>query len=338
MRELILTSADHGEARCRFTLGVLAIITAGFFGPAVSHAQTANVSLKFGVVGDVPYGEKALAKFPELVESIEASASEFIIHVGDIKAGSATCSDEMLSSRIDAIDAIKKPVVFIPGDNDWTDCHRRRAGRFAPLERLNYLRSQAYSTVGQSLGTPPLQVNSQASQLGKEQFPEHQQWVRNGVSFITLHVLGSANGLATFGRRQEADDLEASERIAASIEWLDAGIQNAIDQNSTALVVAIHANPFALSKFAAVRYELHPYAGILLSLTEGAARFNKPVLLIHGDTHNYKFDQPFPKSEDSQGNIHRLEGIGSPTIGWVEVLISNDESTPFEVTPYFIDD
>jgi hypothetical protein len=294
--------------------------------------------LVFAVVGDVPYGKKALARFPELVKSIESSPSEFVIHIGDIKGGSATCSDEMLSSRIQAIDAINKPVVYIPGDNDWTDCHRRGAGRFAPLERLSFLRQQAYPVTGQSLGHPAMAVQSQASQVGFEEFPEHQRWTANNTAFIALHVLGSANGFEGFSGRTKADDAEVKRRINASIQWLSFSMALANSSEAQAIVVAIHGNPLALSPSRAARYDVQPFAGIMAVLTQQAALFAKPVLLIHGDTHSYKFDQPFTDAETDKAvaNLFRLEGIGDPAIGWVEVVIDPNTSQLFAVTPHFV--
>ncbi|MFT4863291.1 MAG: hypothetical protein ACI95C_002522 [Pseudohongiellaceae bacterium] len=301
-------------------------------------AQANDSALIFAVVGDVPYGDKALAQFPELVASIEASAAEFVIHLGDIKGGSASCSDEMIASRIQAIDAIKKPTVYIPGDNDWTDCHRRRAGRFSPLERLGFLRQQAFKVTGQSLGQPFLAVESQASQAGFEEFPEHQRWTQNNTAFIALHVLGSANGFEGFSGRTQADDAEAVRRIEASIAWLRSSMELAINTNVAAIVVAIHGNPFALSPSRAARYDMHPYAALLAQLKQQSVKFGKPVLLIHGDTHSYKFDQPFTEigSDAVLTNLYRLEGIGDPAIGWVETSVDSNSSQGFSVIPHYI--
>jgi hypothetical protein len=291
----------------------------------------------FGVVGDVPYGKKALARFPELVSSIEASSIEFLIHVGDIKGGSAPCTDEMLSSRINAIDDINRPTIFIPGDTDWTDCHRRRAGGYQPLERLQLLRELAYPKPGVSLGTPPMQLYSQATTPGLEDFPEHQYWTSGNVSFVTLHVLGSDNGLESFKGRTKADDDEAIRRITASIDWLNSSFVSALESKSDAMVIAIHGNPFNISERRAKKYDIRPFAGLLAVIRAGAAGFAKPVLLVHGDTHDFRFDQPVRDSSDQTiSNIYRLEGIGSPDIGWVEVTVAAENPDPFQVKPYFI--
>lgn len=297
---------------------------------------------RFGVVGDVPYGESALTQFPALVSSIESSAVNTLIHVGDIKGGSASCRNDMLSSRVQAITEINTAVIFIPGDNDWTDCHRRRAGGYSPLERLAKLRSLAYPKIGESLGAQPIAVQSQATIPGFAEFPEHQYWQAEAVSYTTLHVLGSDNGLAQFRGRTEADDDEAQRRIAASISWLETSFARASSSGSEALIVAIHGNPLGMSERRAAKYPVKPFAGFLTALYEGAVRFQKPVLLAHGDTHDYKFDQPIqyrddhPDSGKTVANLYRLEGIGSPAIGWVEVTISATSTTPFTVTPHFI--
>jgi len=314
----------------------LVILSLCFYQPL--NAQSNANTFSFAVVGDVPYGKKALARFPELVHSIESSSTDFGIHIGDIKAGSASCSDEMLSSRIQAIDAINKPMVYVPGDNDWTDCHRRRAGRFNPLERLDFLRRQAFSKPGHSLGQPPMQVDTQATETGFQEFPEHQRWSHNNTAFMTIHVLGSANGFEGFSGRIEADDAEVKRRIQASIQWLQASMAQAIAGGASAAVVAIHGNPLDFSESRAARYDIHPYEGIMSELKQQAAKFNKPLLLIHGDTHKYRFDQPFANSitNETITNLYRLEGIGDPAIGWVEVTVDSNSQTPFRTDTHFI--
>lgn len=321
--------------QCCFTWLITAVIG------LASHqlaAQENTEPFTFAVVGDVPYGDEALSRFPELVASIESFPTKFVIHIGDIKGGSATCSDEMISSRIQAIDAIKKPVIYTPGDNDWTDCHRRGAGRFAPLERLAFLRQQAFPVTGQSLGQPKMRVQSQASETGFEEFPEHQRWTQHSTAFIALHVLGSANGFEGFSGRTEADDSEVKRRISASIAWLRSNMEQAIASQASSIVVAIHGNPLDLAEARAVRFDVHPFAGVMTELKQQAVAFGKPVLLIHGDTHRYRFDQPFsqPDSDAVLTNLYRLEGIGDPAIGWVEVQVDANGPQVFRVVPHFI--
>jgi hypothetical protein len=332
-RQLSLERQHFREATMRiqnFKIALLATASACFV--TIAAADTS-----FGVMGDVPYGKKALARFPALVSSIESFQIEFLIHVGDIKGGSAPCTDEVLTSRVKAINDIRRPTIFIPGDNDWTDCHRRGAGGYQPLERLQLLRELAYPNIGVSLGTPPMRLNSQATTPGLEEFREHQYWTSGNISFVALHVLGSDNGLAQFKGRTKADDDEAIRRITASINWLNLSFESALESKSDALVIAIHGNPFGMSKRRAKKYDIKPFAGLLAAVRKGAADLARPVLLIHGDTHDFKFDQPLRDSSDQTiSNIYRLEGIGSPAIGWVEVTFAIEDPEPFQVKTHFI--
>ena len=35
-------------------------------------------------------------------------------------------------------------MIYVPGDNEWTDCHRANNGGYDPLERLAFLRAMFY--------------------------------------------------------------------------------------------------------------------------------------------------------------------------------------------------
>ena len=53
------------------------------------------------------------------------------------------------------------------------------------------------------------------------------------------------------------------------------------------------------------------------------AQCRKPLLLVHGDTHNYQVDQPFTDATGATiGNITRVETYGSPIVGWVKVTVT----------------
>ena len=63
------------------------------------------------------------------------------MHAGDIKAGSERCDDVLITHRFALYQTFRRPFIFTPGDNEWTDCHRVNNGRYNPLERLDFLRS-----------------------------------------------------------------------------------------------------------------------------------------------------------------------------------------------------
>ena len=102
-----------------------------------------------------------------------------LIHLGDIKSGSSACTDAYIGSIRDALNSYSGALVYTPGDNEWTDCHRNSGDPRNPVERLNFLRTQFFPDAGLTLGLAPRQVFTQA---GDEDFPafvENQAWVQS---------------------------------------------------------------------------------------------------------------------------------------------------------------
>lgn len=50
----------------------------------------------------------------------------FVVHVGDIKGGRGSCRDEVFQVRKRQFEHLRHAFVLLPGDNDWTDCHRAK--------------------------------------------------------------------------------------------------------------------------------------------------------------------------------------------------------------------
>lgn len=62
------------------------------------------------------------------------------------------------------------------------------------------------------------------------------------------------------------------------------------------------------------------------------------VLLLHGDSHNYRADQPFAASDWLQplnsnisalDNFMRIMAPGSPTVNWLQVCVNPDAPALF---------
>lgn len=288
-----------------------------------SYAQ----SFSFGAYGDMPYGPEQLAQFPSLVESLDAADIEFVIHVGDIKAGGTPCTEELFRSRIADIDTIQHPVIYLPGDNEWTDCWYQTQS--TPIEWLSVLRGIAYPAYGESLGSPAMSVAYQVD------YPEHQSWSRSGVYFTSVHFVGSDNGLTDFPNRTPEHDQEVVQRIDAAITWLNQSFDEAIAVDAPAMVVSTHANPFVVSTEQNSDYEVQPFEAFKETLARRAMEFEKPVLLLHGDTHTFRFDQPL-NAPDGGGlveNVYRLEVFGAPALGWVRVSVDPGGSAVFSIEP-----
>ena len=193
-----------------------------------------NGQFTFGLIGDMPYGPEGELKFPNVIADINADRTlAFVAHDGDIKNGSSLCSDEMFANRLDLFNQIAHPVIYVPGDNEWTDCHRANNGAYDPLERLDFLRTMFFPTA-QSLGQRTLTLERQSGL-----FPENVRWSVKNVMFAGLHIVGSNNNL---GRTPEAD-AEYAARNAATLAWLRGTFAAARQQDARAVMLVIQANP-----------------------------------------------------------------------------------------------
>src|SRR5215213_587281 len=121
----------------RILLPVAASVMAAVLVPAIpagAEDRSAN-RVTMAVIGDVPYGEVQEASFGTLIAAVNDDPKvRTVIHLGDTKSGSTACTDERLTAVRDALETFEDPVVYTPGDNEWTDCHRPSAGGYDPLE------------------------------------------------------------------------------------------------------------------------------------------------------------------------------------------------------------
>ena len=260
--------------------------------------------LTLAVIGDTPYGEEQEAAFPALVEAIDRSGDvDLVLHVGDIKTGSSTCSAQRFRRLRRLFQTFAVPFVYTPGDNEWTDCHRPEAGGHDPQERLALLRRTFYPRPGRSLGDRPLRVESQSSQRGFEPFVENALWTAQRVVFATVHVVGSDNGRDLEGGRRAF-----RQRLAAALAWIDRTFRQAARPTTKGVAIALHADMFAAPPSPA-------FEAVIRRLEQRAAAFDGPVLLLNGDTHRYRLDRPF----ETAPNLTRIVVQGETTKEWLRV-------------------
>jgi hypothetical protein len=95
----------------------------------------------------------------------------------------------------------KHPFVVTPGDNEWTDCHKRRVNPFDPLERLAKVR-EVFFPSDQSLGQRTITLTQQHNDPKYSEYRENARWTHGNLLFVTVHMVGSNNNL---GRTREMD-------------------------------------------------------------------------------------------------------------------------------------
>lgn len=285
-------------------------------------AQAASASgFTFGAIGDMPYGTDA--EFVQLIGKLNAAPLAFTIHVGDIKSGSTVCSDKVFEKVRRMFDSFDMPLIYTPGDNEWTDCHRHSNGSMDPLERLAKLRSLFFPSA-LSLGKQSVRTRVQADEEGYREFVENRMWSRDGVTFATLHIVGSNNNHRS---GMSAED-EFYRRDAANLHWMAQVFAQAKARDDAAVVLAMQAD---------TSYPVKPgkpsgFQSWLDAFAQHAQKWGRPVLLIQGDSHSYRVDHGF--RDGGMGplpNVMRLVVPGAGHVAAVLVTVDTASQTaPFK--------
>lgn len=306
----------------RGAAALLALALCGCSSVAPTHPD----AFAFGVMGDTQYNAREEKAFVAMLEQVNREDLAFVVHVGDI-AGGWDCTDELYERRKREFDASAHPFIYTPGDNEWTDCRQKTSGNRDPIERLEKLR-QVFFADRYSLGARRMELLAQDRCIEEPEgcrcpaYPENRFWTRGGVRFVTLNVPGSENNTGY----DRANDAEARCRNQANTAWLELAVRASERSQTRALVILMQANPWYSKR--------HAYDALLRQIQDSAARVKKPVLLVHGDTHDQRVDRPFV---DTLGNpirnLVRLETFGSPFIGWIKVTVDPDDPQAFRFDP-----
>jgi len=295
----------------------------------VVNAQT----FKFVALGDMPYNIPSdYPRYERLIQNINSINPAFTIFVGDTKSGSTPCSDDYNLIVQKYFDMFDSPLMYTPGDNEWTDCHRKSAGSYDPIERLQALR-QIFFKTQYSLGKNPTALVRQSDvDLRFSKFVENSLWVKHHFLFVNLHITGSNNN----NERDDRSRQEYRERNEATLSWINHAFKQAIANNYEAIIFSYQADMF-YSKNQAVDPE-SGFRDTLKLLSEQAAIFKKPILLIHGDSHRLIIDQPL-KTLDQKNtleNVIRLEVMGANEVQAVEVQVVPGLEQPFSFKPIIL--
>jgi hypothetical protein len=287
----------------------------------ISTTSFGQSAFSFVALGDLPYGtpERSGPPYRALIDRINQIEPAFSVHVGDIKSGSTLCSDEEFAQQKTHFQRFKGAVFYTPGDNEWTDCHRVNNGGFDPLERLGKIR-QVFFTPGLSLGLNPIKASNQSSvQPQYGQFIENMRWIHHKVLFVTLHIVGSNNNLES---RDMAAVREFFERDSANVAWIRASFEQAIQMQAYAMVVSFQAD---VLEGKTVWEDFPGWSGFRQSIGDTllplAQRWGKPVLIVHGDSHQFKIDQPFMLEKKPLRNVTRLIVPGASDVRAVMVNV-----------------
>ncbi len=304
---------------------------------AVAAQPAAAQPFEFVALGDTPYKlPDDYVKFDRLIAAINARKPSFSIHVGDIKSGSSPCSDENLKKVLDQFATFEQPLVYTPGDNEWTDCHRPRAGGFDPLERLAKVRELFFADPTRSQGRVRIAVESQARVMAERfsTFVENARWSQNGVVFATVHVVGSNNN---FEPGAPAVAMEYFARDAANVAWIDATFAHAVASGAKAMVLSWQADVQDVTqKWQGDMPRVSGFVNTVNAVERGAKAFGKPVLVIHGDEHVFQVGRFLNAKYKPIPNVLRLEVMGAEDVHAVRVVVDPDSPGVFGFVPLLV--
>ncbi len=315
------------------------------------HGRFEAKEFSFALWGDMPYARNGdtPAKIQALIDDINASKVAFTIFDGDIKDGSSLCENWQYTDAIDRFNSFKKPMVYVPGDNEWTDCHRTNNGGFNALDRLSYIRQTMFNSPD-SFGQKKMRLEHQG-ELGKE-YAENVRWVRGNVVFVGLNVPGSNNNKVNASdcissksvRTQldcNADNAEYTARNAANIDFIKESFQKAKAGKARGLVITSQADPSfdlpvteTVNERALVGWE--GYNDFLKVLTDETNNFAGEVVLVHGDVHFFKVDKPLVDQAHLVKNFTRVETFGSPNVHWIKVSVNPESRSLFTFEPMIV--
>jgi hypothetical protein len=299
----------------------------GSKGGSTSSAQPGAFSI--AIWGDTPYGAAEAPAVPTLINQVNGSDVLYTVFVGDLQ-GSPRCDNAIFTDARDRFDSFSRPMVYVPGDNEWTDCH---VGGQDPIERLAHLRKVMFPS-NQSFGKRTLTVQQQS------QYPENSRWETKSVVFAGINVPGSNNNhIADVNAEETGTPRGPAERRAAEAEyqardeanrvWLHETFAAATQSGAAAVVIAMQADPgWDVAPASRAASGVDGFDRLLAAFVAESKAFAKPVVIMHGDSHQYRFDHPLldPATGQPVPNVTRVESFGSPNVGWVEVTF--DPGTP----------
>jgi len=273
--------------------------------------------LTVAVYGDSPYGltptdATQTDKTAAFIETINGDPKvDLVIHTGDIHSGKQFCTEEYDLAIARLWQGFKDPLIYTPGDNEWSDCQKAGEGGHVhvngvpvdyadgdPLANLALVRSIFFPRPGVSLGGRKKQLLSQAldyapGQSADAEYVENVMWEQSKVLFVTVNVPGGSNNDADnwFGAPRTADQTnEISRRTQADLRWLDAAFKQATHDGAEAVLIDLQADMWDLDSKAVSH--LSNYEPIIESIAAHSLAFAKPVLLVNGDSHHYRSDNP----------------------------------------------
>jgi hypothetical protein len=330
-------------------LAITALAATGCGGGGGGTESVSSAAIRYAVFGDTPYGTPQIENFSNDVAEINADPQvSLTMHLGDIKDSTSRCATSYFESIRSDFDQFDQPLVYAPGDNEWTDCHLPEDGAYWPAgqvlngdtrpARLDEIHRIFFDRPGWTLGRHPLRVATQGGD-----YVENVMWSQAGVEFGDLSVPDSNNDWAPwFDKPRSGSQIkEVNGRTHADLVWMGRIFNHARQQHAKAVVIGMQADMWD-PEFAGDATQFDRFKPIVQALAQQALRFQRPVLLLNGDSHIFVDDRPLadpsrPQNKSMYGigedvpNLRRItvNGSDTPCHGWVKLIIDPDSAGVF---------
>jgi hypothetical protein len=264
-------------------------------------------------------------------------------------------NDSLYTTALANFNTLQRPLIWLPGDNDWTDCWGRygtaQAPYHDPIERLSFER-QLFDSTSQSLGEKTLTLTRESGEGGQyAQYSENVRWVYGPVVYIGLNVQGSndsypyaetdAESGAVVVRSDAEIQRERAEEVArkaADLHWLDEGFGYAKQIGAKGVLIDSQADQnFNNEQHLTNPHDWDAFPDYVNALRTETMNFPGQVMPVHGDSHYFKTDKPINlPSGGVLGNFTRVETFGARQNHWVSVTVNPNDPNLFEVEPHIV--
>jgi hypothetical protein len=299
--------------------------------------------MSFAIASDVVNKPADEATLHQMLDAIGRDRNtSFIVYDGNLKSEAEPCRDTLYNTRQQIFDSSRKPVVLLPGGNDWASCNISQAGSYDPVERLDFIR-QLFFGDSNSLGQTPISVIRESDVARFRPFRENVRWQANGIAFIGLNAPAPNNHYSTAGGRNG----EFEDRSVANAFWLEHAVETARRADMRAVVVILQGDPdfaryerrdrFTWLRFSRGDTSRDGFLELKRSLVKAAESFRGPMIVIHNSgtpiAKGFRIDQPLHNDKGAVvANLTRIAiGLKNPQSQWLEVESDLNWRPPFRV-------
>lgn len=254
-------------------------------------------TFKFWVIGDTGYTATARTRLADYLSKVPSDIA-FIIHVGDIWARSANTktfpTQQSYTDVATTLRTASKPMFIVPGDNETCDTVDQ-------LTSLGYWRNTFVDF--QNNWQHSFTVTKQAERAENWRFV-HQTCLFIGYSHMTDSSLSKA---------------DKKSRLTDAKAWITASIA-AEGANATCCVLVSQSDPkISTSLNEVVKAQM--------------AAFDKPFLVLRGDTHKWLVDNPYASLTKDRRIVVGQTGVATPPYpGTITVDTAQAQPNTFTLT------